>query len=199
MICTCDQCDSPFCALQLTALIKPDWGVLLDCFVCLYHSLELVQPSWIAVPCPTTKLSLFICKPFVRIKQGVIRVALKTLLKNKVGNLYLQNFTSASARWLCWFYIKLSRPHFTTNLCPCPQINSSYNLYVTCLVGVTDNLQNRNKCLLQKVWVFLFSWNDPHGHQTMFKWSRCECLLIRLKPGMHFHHAISYRLQQWCG
>jgi len=27
----------------------------------------------------------------------VIRVALKALLKNKVGNLYLQNFTSASA------------------------------------------------------------------------------------------------------
>jgi len=23
VICTCDQCDSPFCALQLTALIKP--------------------------------------------------------------------------------------------------------------------------------------------------------------------------------
>jgi len=22
-ICTCDQCDSPFCALQLTALINP--------------------------------------------------------------------------------------------------------------------------------------------------------------------------------
>jgi len=52
------------------------------------------------------------------IKQGVIRVALKTLLKNKVGNLYLQNFTSASARWLCWFHIKLSAPHFTTKLRP---------------------------------------------------------------------------------
>jgi len=118
MISTCDQWHSPFCALQLTALIKPDWGVLPYCFACLYHSLEVVQPSWIAVPCLTTKLSLLISKSFVGIKQGVIRVALKTLLKNKVGNLYLQNFTSASARWLCWFYIKLSPPHFTTKLLP---------------------------------------------------------------------------------
>jgi len=46
----------------------------------------------------------------------VIRVALKTLLKNKVGNLYLQNFTSASARWLCWFHIKLS-PHILQQNC----------------------------------------------------------------------------------
>jgi len=56
-----------------------------------------VQPSCIAVQCPTTKLSLLVSKSFVGIKQGVILVALKTLLKNKVGNLYLQNFTSASA------------------------------------------------------------------------------------------------------
>ena len=118
VICTCDQCDSPFCALQLTALIKPDWCFLLYCCACLYHSLEVVQPSWIAVPCPTTKLSLLISKSFVRIKQGVIRVALKTLLKNKVGNLYLQNFTSASARWPCWFYIKLSPPTFYNKIAP---------------------------------------------------------------------------------
>ena len=116
VICTCDQCDSPFCALQLTALIKSDWGVLLYCFACLYHSLEVVQPSWIAVPCPTTKLCLLISKSFAGIKQGVIRVTFKTLLKNKVGNLYLQNFTSASARWVCWFYIKVSPLHFTTKL-----------------------------------------------------------------------------------
>jgi len=24
-------------------------------------------------------------------------------------------------------------------------------------------------------------------------------LLVTLKPGTHFHHAISYRLEQWCG
>jgi len=54
VICTCDQCDSPFCALQLTALIKPSWCVLLYCYASLCHSLIVVQPSWTAVPCPTT-------------------------------------------------------------------------------------------------------------------------------------------------
>ena len=118
VICTCDQCNSPFCALQLTALIKPSWCVLLYCCASLCHSLTVVQPSWTAVPCPTTNLGLLISKPFVGIKQSVIGVALKTPLKNKIGNLYLQNFTSASARWLYWFYIKLSPPHFTTKLRP---------------------------------------------------------------------------------
>jgi len=33
----------------------------------------------------------------------------------------------------------------------------------------------------------------------IFKWSGREYLLVRLKQGMHFHHAISYRLKQWCG
>ena len=69
----------------LKALIKPDWSVLLFCFACLYHSLEVVQPSWIAEPCPTTKLSLLISKSFVGIKQGVVRVALKTFLKTRLG------------------------------------------------------------------------------------------------------------------
>jgi len=81
VICTCDQC------------------VLLHFCVCLYHSLIVVQPSWTTVPCPTTELRLLISKPFVGINQIVISVALKTPLKNMIGNLYLQNFTSASARW----------------------------------------------------------------------------------------------------
>jgi len=34
VICTCDQCDSAFCALQLTALIKPNWYLLLYSCVC---------------------------------------------------------------------------------------------------------------------------------------------------------------------
>jgi len=46
----------------------------------------------------------------------VISVALKAPLKNKIGKLYLQNFTSASARWLYWFYIKLS-PHMLQQNC----------------------------------------------------------------------------------
>ena len=76
VICTCD---SPFCALQLTALIKPNRCVLLYCCACLYHSLIVVQPSWTTVPWPTTKLSLLISKLFVGIKQSVINVALKYL------------------------------------------------------------------------------------------------------------------------
>ena len=42
-----------------------------------------------------------------------------------IGNLYLQNFTSASGRWLYWFYIKLSPPHFTTNLRPCTKASQN--------------------------------------------------------------------------
>jgi len=43
-----------------------------------------------------------------RMKQRVIVVAFKTPLKSKIGNLYLQKFTSASTRWIYWFHIKLS-------------------------------------------------------------------------------------------
>ena len=85
VICTCDQCDSPFCALQLTALIKPYWCVPLYCFACLY-SLIVVQSSWTTVPCPTTKLSLLISKSFVGIKQSMISVTLKTPLKTRFGS-----------------------------------------------------------------------------------------------------------------
>jgi len=35
VMCTCDQCDSQFCGLQLTALIKPNLFVLLYCCACL--------------------------------------------------------------------------------------------------------------------------------------------------------------------
>jgi len=89
VICTFDQCDSSFCVLQLKALIKPNWCVLLHCCACLYHSLIVVQLSWTRAPCPTTKLGLLISKSFVGIKQKVICVALRTPLKNKIGNVYL--------------------------------------------------------------------------------------------------------------
>ena len=51
---------------------------------CVRHWI-VVQPSWTAVPCPTTKLGLLISKPFAGIKQSVIGVALKTPLKTRVG------------------------------------------------------------------------------------------------------------------
>ena len=69
---------------QLTALIKPSWCVLLHCCASLCHSLIVVQPSWTAVPCLTTKFGLLISKPFVWIKQSVIGVALKTPLKTRL-------------------------------------------------------------------------------------------------------------------
>jgi len=49
----------------------------------------------------------------------MISVASKTPLKNKIGHLYLQNFTSASVLRLYWFYIKVSPTHFTTKLRSC--------------------------------------------------------------------------------
>ena len=85
VICTCEQCDSPLCALQLTALIKPNWCVLLYCVAWLYHSLIVMKSTWTTIPCPTTKLSLLISKSFVAIKQSVINVALKTPLKTRLG------------------------------------------------------------------------------------------------------------------
>jgi len=48
----------------------------------------------------------------------VIIVAFKTPLKNKIGNLFLWNFTSASTGWIYWFHTKLSSPHFATKLRP---------------------------------------------------------------------------------
>ena len=85
VIYTCDQCDSLFCALQLTALIKPNWRVLRHCCASLYHSLIVVQPSWTTIPCPTTKLSLLISESYVGTKQSVISLALKTPLKTRLG------------------------------------------------------------------------------------------------------------------
>ena len=118
VICMYDQCDSLLCALQLTALIKPNWCVLLCYCACLYHSLIVVQPSWTTEPCPTTKLCLLISKSLVGIKQSVISVALKTPLKYKFGILYLQNFTSASAPVTILVLHQTVSPHFTTKLRP---------------------------------------------------------------------------------
>ena len=43
MVCTCDQCDSAFCSLQLTALIKPKWCVLLYCCACIHPNTILME------------------------------------------------------------------------------------------------------------------------------------------------------------
>jgi len=82
----CDQCDSAFCSLQLTALIKPNWCVLLYCCACLYPiQTILVQTGWTTVPCPATNLSMLICKLSARIKQSVISVAFETPPETGLG------------------------------------------------------------------------------------------------------------------
>jgi len=118
VICTCDQCDSLFCALQLTALIKTQLMCSSNCCASLCHSLIVVQPSWTAAPWPTTKLRLLISKPFLGIKQSVIGVALKTPLKNKIGNLYLQNFTSASSQMTILVLHQADPPTFYNKIAP---------------------------------------------------------------------------------
>ena len=79
VICTCDQCDSAFCALPLTALIKPSWCFLLYCGACLYPNTILMEAGWTIVPSPATNLST--CKSSARTKQSVLSVALKTPLE----------------------------------------------------------------------------------------------------------------------
>jgi len=85
MICTCDQCDSAFCALQLTALIKPNWCVLLYCCACLHPNTILMEAGWTTVPCTATNLSIL--TQYVNHLQGqsVISVVLKTPLQIRLG------------------------------------------------------------------------------------------------------------------
>jgi len=84
MICTCDQCDSVFCALQLTALIKPNWCVLLYFCACL-HPNRILIGGWTTVLWPATNLSILI--QYVNPLQGQsgISVALKTPSEIRLG------------------------------------------------------------------------------------------------------------------
>jgi len=56
VICTCDQCDSAFCALQLTALIKPNWCISMI-------SLALKTTLY-------TRLKICICKTLLLHRPG---------------------------------------------------------------------------------------------------------------------------------
>jgi len=119
--CMCDQCDSAFCALQLTALIKPNSCILLYCCACLYPNTILIQEGWTTVPCPATNLSILICKSSARTKKSEIIVALKTPLEIRLG--------------ICTYKTSLLHrpddytgftpscpPTFTTKLSPCLSI-----------------------------------------------------------------------------
>ena len=113
----CDQCDSAFCATQLTALIKPSWCVLLYCCACLRPNAILMEAGWTTVPCPATNSSILIYKSSARTKRD--SCCSQNTSRNKTGNLYVWNVTSASTCWLYWFHTKLSHPLFTTKLRPC--------------------------------------------------------------------------------
>ena len=195
MICTCDQCDLPFCALQLTALIKLDWGVLqvLYCFACLYHSLEVVQPSWIAVPCPTTKLSLLISKPFVGIKAWFV-LLWKPFWKTSLGiciyktsllhrpNDYI-GFTSSCPPT---FYNKiapmpgreLNEPFFVLKFCLETRLSSEslepligFLAYLEPKLWLKNTLFDKNINFLRKVW-FTLSWQILASHNSTADWAR---------------------------
>ena len=125
MICTCDQCDSAFCGLQLTALIKPKWCVLLCCCACLHPNTILMEAGWTTFPCPATNLSIFIFKSSARTKQSVIIVALKTRLETKLGiciykSLLLHRPDDNTG------FTPSCPPHFTTKLRPCNHLYLSY-------------------------------------------------------------------------
>ena len=46
----------------LSALIKPNWCVLLYFCACLPPNTILMETGWTTVPCPATNLSILICK-----------------------------------------------------------------------------------------------------------------------------------------
>jgi len=120
VICTCDQCDSAFCALQLTSLIKSNWCVLLYCCACLHPNTTLMEIGWTTVPCPATNLSILICKSFARTKQSMISVALKTHLETKLESVYIKRHFCIDPMIILVSHQAVS-PHFTTKLSRWPQ------------------------------------------------------------------------------
>ena len=83
--CTCEQCDSAFCALQLKTLIKPNWCFLLYCCACLHPNTILMETGWTTAPCPATDLNILRCKSSARTKPSVVCVAIKTPLEIRLG------------------------------------------------------------------------------------------------------------------
>jgi len=140
VISACDQCYSLFYALQLTALIKPNWCVLLYCYASLCHILMVVQPSWTTVPCPTTKLDLLISKSFVGIKQSVISVALRTPLKPRLG-MYI--YKTSLPLWPDDYagFKSSSLPTFYNKIAPMVQVTETLNRWPQWLRrGLTQNI-----------------------------------------------------------
>ena len=116
VIRTCDRCDSAFCALQLTAVMKPSWCILLYCCAYLHPNTTLTQAGWTPVPCLASNIG--ICNSSARIKKSVIGVAFKTPLETRVESVFIKLHFSIDPTTISWFHTKLSPPHFTTKLRP---------------------------------------------------------------------------------
>ena len=88
VICTCDQCDSAFCALQLTALIKPSWCKIspMTILLCLFASKYDINGSRLnySTVC-SSKFNYITGKSSAMTKLSVISFALKTHLEIRLG------------------------------------------------------------------------------------------------------------------
>jgi len=127
VVCTCDQCDSAFCELQLTALIKPKWWVLLYGCACIHPNTILMEAGWTAVPCPATNLSILIRKSSARTKQCVISVALKTSVEIRLG-ICLYETSLLHPMTIHWFHTKLT-PTLYNKIAPMQTGNDNQRIF----------------------------------------------------------------------
>ena len=133
VICTCDQCDSGFCALQVTALIKPNWYVLLYCCACFHPDTILMEAGWTTVPCPATNFSILICKSSASTKRDWC--CPQNTSGNKIGKLYRLYKTSLQHRPITilvshqavppTFYNKIAPMYVSRQNCFCITTKSS--------------------------------------------------------------------------
>ena len=178
MICTCEQCDSAFCAVQLTALIKPKWCVLLYCCACLHPNTILMETGWTTVPCPATNLSILISKSHARTKQSVISVALKTHLKIRLGIcIYETSLLHQPDDYLVshqavhpTFYNKIA-PMLVNNICSKPKVRLIHRTCKQCGITMSDS---------RKVGVCeVCARNRPYGNYfAVVGWLMYSCLYI---------------------
>ena len=99
VICSCDHCDLAFCALQLTALIKHNWCILLYYCAGLYPNTILMQAGGLQY----------------QIKQSVISVAFKTIPETRLRIcIYKTSLLHRPDDYIG--FTPRCPPHFTTKL-----------------------------------------------------------------------------------
>jgi len=170
VICSCYQCDSAFCALQLTTLIKPSWCVLLRCCACLHPNTILMEAGLTTVPCPATNFSVLICKPSARTKQSVISVALKTPPEIRLGIcIYKTSLLHRSDDYIG--FTPSCPPHILQQNCAHARKQPCSNTYVcryrSCIISSTAfaNFVHLNKPKLTKHQI---KWGD------FLSWATCK-------------------------